>query len=428
MNKIIIRNIGPIEDITIDLNKINVIMGPQSSGKSTIAKIISYCTWVEKDVAVNQSLNAYKAEGYFKDKLEIFHKLKGYFKDNSEIIYHSDVIKINYSNQVFNIDWTDKYAYKRSKIAYIPAERNIVIMPEMEKVEMPNNNIRSFLFDWFDARKVYSKENSISILQLGVDYYFNEEAKENHIEVSDGVNKYDILLSNASSGLQSIIPMTVMIEYLTNWVYNNEQNLSFEEKEKKKKIVNTLSIERVIEPFIGKKVTEINEEIVNKYEEITELLKSQDKKAVTLISDYLEKTNNLFNIHNTQFIIEEPEQNLFPEAQRDLVYYLLEKSKDKARDHRLTLTTHSPYILYALNNSMMGFLVKDKIPEIEQAGLKCKPAWIDPKLVSIWEIEDGKINNIQNEDGLIGDNYFDTSMRKVMDDFYTMLNYYGDEK
>jgi len=425
MNKIIIRKIGPIEDVTIDLNKVNVIMGPQSSGKSTIAKIISYCTWVEKDVAVNQSLDAYKTEGYFKEKLEIFHKLKGYFKDNSEIIYHSNVIKINYSNQVFNIEWTDKYAYKRSKIAYIPAERNIVIMPEMEKVEIPNNNIRSFLFDWFDARKVYSKENSISILKLGVDYYFNEEAKENHIKVSDGANKYDILLSNASSGLQSIIPMTVMIEYLTNWVYNNEQNLSFEDKEKEKKIESLFIDELVVKPFFGTEVGDDEEKI---YDKINKLIENNDSKIMILLRNWLQKTDQLQKTQNTQFIIEEPEQNLFPEAQRDLVYYLLEKCKNKDKDHRLTLTTHSPYILYALNNSMMGYLVKDKISEAEQAGLKCKSAWIDPKFVSIWEIEDGKINNIQNEDGLIGDNYFDASMKKVMDDFYTMLNYYGDEK
>jgi energy-coupling factor transporter ATP-binding protein EcfA2 len=428
MNKITIRKIGPIDDVTIDLNKINVIMGPQSSGKSTIAKIISYCTWVEKDVAVNQSLDAYSAKGYFQKKLEDFHKLKGYFKRNSEIHYQSDIIKLNYSNQKLEIEWVDKYAYKRSKIAYIPSERNIVIMPEMEKVDIPNNNIRSFLFDWFDARKVYSKEKDLSVLGLGMSYYYNDESKENHITVSKGNDKYDILLPNASSGLQSLVPLVVTIEYLTMWIYENELDLSFEEKEKRTKVTNILSIERVIEPFVGKKINKIDESIIEKYDEITKLLEAKDKTAHLLISDFLEKTSNLFKSNNTQFIIEEPEQNLFPEAQRDLVYYLLGKCKDEVRDHRLTLTTHSPYILYALNNSMMGYLVKDKMPELEQGELKCRSAWIDPKLVSIWEIEDGKIKSIQGEDGLIGNNYFDISMKKVMDDFYAMLNYYGDEE
>ena len=46
--RLIINNIGPIKHVDIYLNKINVIIGPQSSGKSTIAKIISFCSWLEK--------------------------------------------------------------------------------------------------------------------------------------------------------------------------------------------------------------------------------------------------------------------------------------------------------------------------------------------------------------------------------------------
>ena len=60
MTTIKIRNIGPIKEVEeITLNRVNVFMGPQSSGKSTIAKIISYCTWVEKDVATGQPLSYY---------------------------------------------------------------------------------------------------------------------------------------------------------------------------------------------------------------------------------------------------------------------------------------------------------------------------------------------------------------------------------
>ena len=47
MARLIIRNIGPIKDIDIELNKVNVFIGEQSSGKSTIAKIVSFCSWLE---------------------------------------------------------------------------------------------------------------------------------------------------------------------------------------------------------------------------------------------------------------------------------------------------------------------------------------------------------------------------------------------
>lgn len=48
MTHILIKNVGPIKNVELDLNKINVFMGPQSSGKSTIAKILCHCQWVEK--------------------------------------------------------------------------------------------------------------------------------------------------------------------------------------------------------------------------------------------------------------------------------------------------------------------------------------------------------------------------------------------
>lgn len=427
MSTLTIRNIGPIIDVSLDLNKVNVIMGPQSSGKSTIAKIISYCTWVEKDVSVNQSLDAYKVDGYFKKKIEEFHKLRGYFKKDAEIVFESEVVKLQYADQKLSIEWVDKYAYKRSKIAYIPAERNIVIMPEMEKVEIPNNNIRSFLFDWFDAREIHSKEKYFAVLDLGMSYYFNEESKENHIVVAEGPEKNDILLSNASSGLQSIVPLITIIEYLTGWIYNNEQDISFEEDKKQTSVSHNLNIELVVERFVGKEVTD-KDDLKSVFKIIKKMLDENDDKVLQLVDYWSEVTNNLFKTNNTQLIIEEPEQNLFPVAQRDLVYYMLGKCKDGGQNHRLSFTTHSPYILYALNNCMMGYIISDKMPEVEQAKLKSRQAWIDPKLVSVWEIENGKIKSIQGEDGLIGNNYFDVSMKNVMDDFYCMLNYYGDEE
>ena len=41
--KLIIKNIGPIKDIELSISKVNIFMGQQSSGKSTIAKILSFC-------------------------------------------------------------------------------------------------------------------------------------------------------------------------------------------------------------------------------------------------------------------------------------------------------------------------------------------------------------------------------------------------
>jgi predicted ATPase len=388
MATIKIKNVGPIEEADLTLNRINVFMGPQSSGKSTIAKIISYCTWVEKDVATSQSLDKFKKE-YFKEHLEKYHKLKEYFKPSSYILYDSNIIKIKYEDENFSIEWKDRYAYKRSKISYIPSERNMVTLPEVKKVEFGDTNIRSFLFDWSDARKHYSKNEELSVLNLGVKYYYNENADEDHIVKYQNGGSYDILLSNASSGLQSITPLISMVDYLTNRIYKQEELISLELNTRKNLVQQML-----LKEFALEKANDI-------------------MKA-------------LFSNQNSQLIIEEPEQNLFPETQRDLVYYLLEKCLDREREHRLTITTHSPYILYALNNCMLGELVKSKINNAsEKEKIKCENALVNPKYVSIYEIHNGILKRIQQDDGLISKNYFDEKMKELMDDFYKMLNYYG---
>jgi predicted ATPase len=57
MSRIKIRNFGPIvngyleNDGWIDINKVTIFIGNQGSGKSTIAKLISTFTWIEKALA-----------------------------------------------------------------------------------------------------------------------------------------------------------------------------------------------------------------------------------------------------------------------------------------------------------------------------------------------------------------------------------------
>ena len=424
MTTIAIRNIGPIKEVKkISLNRINVFMGPQSSGKSTIAKIISFCTWVEKDVATNQSLSEYEDnKTYFRERLESFHKIKGYFNSDSYIRYKSEVVDIVWENEECSISWVDRYAYKRSKIAYIPSERNMVILPEARKSEFGNTNIRSFLFDWFEARKKYSDKNNLSVLNLGVNYYYVEGSEEDHIRCDNNSTDYDILLSNASSGLQSITPLIAMTEYLTKWIYN-EDTISFEQNERRQQVNRILLDEKVLKPYYKKE--KLSKEDRQKFvRDFMTKLEKKDKEAWRTFDIIKTIFSYLFKTDNSQFIIEEPEQNLFPETQRDLVYYLLQECLNKERN-RLTLTTHSPYVLYALNNCMMAGLVSDKMEANELNELKCDQSKINPIDVSIYEIRNGVVDKtIQGEDGLISDNYFDQKMKDLMDDFYLMLNHY----
>ena len=50
MTRLHIKNVGPVIDVSFELKRFNFFIGRQSSGKSTIAKIVSFCTWMEKEV------------------------------------------------------------------------------------------------------------------------------------------------------------------------------------------------------------------------------------------------------------------------------------------------------------------------------------------------------------------------------------------
>jgi energy-coupling factor transporter ATP-binding protein EcfA2 len=387
-----IRNVGPIKEVDIDLNKINVFMGPQSSGKSTIAKIISYCTWVEKRRLSDGEFN----EDVRKQLLKFHHLDENYFDVNSYFEYAGNLITISYNGK--HLQKTEKIEvkedkileYKKTKNIYIPAERNFVsVVPNLKKYNETNDSILNLVYDWFSAKRNFTKEKSLAILNFEIDYYYQENADTDMLILNK--SQKEISLDTASSGLQSITPLMVLLEFLTKNLYDEKHSLS---------VIETNYLNTLIKKILNSKI-------------------NTDNRIHNL-------QNNRTKYHSAQFIIEEPEQNLFPETQRDLVCYLLNKMSADSREHRLTITTHSPYILYAMNNCMLGGLVSEKMKESDKEKIKCKNSFINPQEVSIYEIHDGVLKSIQQNDGLVSANYFDAKMKELMDDFYVMLNHYGE--
>ena len=135
----------------------------------------------------------------------------------------------------------------------------------------------------------------------------------------------------------------------------------------------------------------------------------------------------LFCYRFTQLFIEEPEQNLSPDTQQDFVYWLMENIQ-KDREHSAVITTHSPYILFAINNCMMGGLVRGNIPQTRISDFASHLAWIDPKSVSVFELDNGNLRRIQDDDGIIEDNYLNKAYKKNSEEYLKLLNYYEDEE
>ncbi len=427
MPRILIKKFGPIKNAEFETNKITVFIGNQSSGKSTIAKVISFCSWLEKEALIRQDLSFVDELFVNKQFLE-FHKISSYITSQSHIEYTGELIYFKYIKSKISVGWQTLKARKEGKLAkisYIPATRNLAAMPNIEVLPVSHDNIRSFIFEWLNVRNKYTKNNKIEILNLGLSYYFDETSSMDKIIVND--NNKILPFDEVSSGVQSLTPLYILINYLMKWIYENTPDTTYEKqktiRDAKARILRSqikikenqsLELEELIKLFVD----EINQEIeTSQYEN-------------TKIKDYF-KVLKLFNevgkIHYSHLIIEEPEQNLFPKTQRDLIYHLLGIMQNTEEDHKLVLTTHSPYILYALNNCMMGGLLDGKMDAIKDR-LGVKDSLVAPANVSVMSIENGEINNIQQDDGLIGANYFEENMKELMDDFYLMLNFYDSDK
>ena len=214
MNKLTIRNFGPIKAVTVDLKKFTVIIGPQSSGKSCILKIASFCKWLEKRIELSQNPDKYLSEETVRTELLQFHKLNGFQQDDTFIKYESQFMLFSIAfdgNGKLNFDFQwkrNRWRYKRPAIACIPAERNIVAaIPNWFDVKLVHNNIRNYMSDWEESRQLFSMSNSLPILDLGTAYYYNLTENSDKIVVDKQGHTIDF--TNASSGLQSIVPLYV---------------------------------------------------------------------------------------------------------------------------------------------------------------------------------------------------------------------------
>ena len=300
MKHLVIRNLGPLKEADVELKRINVIIGSQSSGKSCVLKTACYCTWVEKRIELTQTADFFAKDGNFFKELERFHKLKGYIKPDTFISYESDFMAFSFDNatNTFKFDWKDgRWNYKRSKVTYIPAERNLVAaIPNWFQVKFNDDNIRDFMADWETARQ--STTGDLTVLNLGVSYHYDANTKSDKVKVSDGVT---LDFTNTSSGLQSVIPLFVHLSHITKIKHDR------------------------IESFAN---LQENSVLLAKLDE-------EDKKDVY---------TNYVHTHHCDIFLEEPEANLFPPTQSNLVEWLFDMTQGK-QPSNIFIATHSPYIL-----------------------------------------------------------------------------------
>ncbi len=197
MNRLIVKNFGPLKDVDIELNKINLFIGENGSGKSVLAKTIT----IMKSPIFNIEAVVKKFEdyhiNYITEKTIIkFTSNNQYYKEvkDKKLFTNEDSVKNNLTSQ------------------YVPAERNLISLFNKYVTTFITADIPlpKFLLN-FSSQYVRAREEIRTLDFLNIKYKFQNDKE--HIFYND---KDFLLLERSSSGIQSALPLYLTIKYFAN--------------------------------------------------------------------------------------------------------------------------------------------------------------------------------------------------------------------
>ena len=417
MAKLKIRNFGPIQkgfsenDGFLEISPVTVICGNQATGKSTIAKLYSIFSWLEKTV-VKAGI------GIISENIDDFvslckpHRIDEYFNEKTEIHYIGTVCEFIYQNSKFTTMAKDEgnplTQYRRPKIMYVPAERNL--LTSIEDAENIKNlpPMLSILMDEYEKAKKASKTGEFDLPISNVKLIYDKNNLTMKV-VTD--NTRTISIYSASSGIQSVTPLSIVSKYITEEVssnfLNNIQKLSANERKQIKELIKR-----------NKKDEEKDQLLLSSFDQLI-----YGKALNEDIAKDIEKLLHYF--FNTCFIniVEEPEQNLYPQSQNKVLYELLE-CKNNSEENKLLITTHSPYILaYLTQSAKAAELLERGVPEKEIEKIIPVKAAVPGEKIHIYETKaDGTIKLLEPYENLPSDdNELNKALEEQNDSFSDLL-------
>ncbi len=414
VEKLIIDNFAGIEHLEIEVKKINIMIGPQASGKSVCAKLLFYfkefvsylINFVENEKTKRQfdSFYSYKFKEYFPRKFWGDHN----FNLRYEIDNHFIQISRNKSKSKFNviINYSDSYK---------SALNNLRIIHRKVKDEMLKNP--SFIHsNLLVSNSLETKSYCEKFLGKESTYYqaFIPAIRSFFAHIEKNIF---LLLSHQESLDPFIENFGKLYEITKHFFDRNELEI-------KREILTNGELKPLVEKILcGKYFHEKGEDFLEtsdgrKISISTCSSGQQETLPLVVILSIMPFLQNL-NDEGLTIYIEEPEAHIFPTAQKSIVELI-------ATVLQFFITTHSPYILTATNNLLQaGLIYQDANDQVIEKLEKIVPRYktLLTKDVAVYSLMDGFCKSIISEEtGLIDTNIIDSVSEELAMEFDQLLD------
>ncbi|MBF0285390.1 MAG: AAA family ATPase [Magnetococcales bacterium] len=406
MEKLIVKNFGPLKDVELDIRDCMVFIGPQASGKSTLSKLVYFFKQLKEVLSKRFEIATAQPELAHQTPQDFFIKaitsLYGIFPDS-----------------YFN-------AHDDLEIKYINGEYSIVIRSDVEGIIIESESIATkyvwpiFSFNSRDlpSARIQPKKEFLPVNMGDKQLVSNWKTAD---EIFGDVMTFQFIPDSRAAAV-TLFPLGLEDDHKLDSVYRI-WDMQYDE-EYSQSILWEGDHGPLIKGILKGEFRDCEERgkriLFDGGGSIDLKDASSGQKEVLWVLFALSKfICRHYNIN--MLFIEEPEAHLFPDAQYTLVeLFALYLNTNR---NRLFITTHSPYILTSLNNFLQAHVVGQKNPEgVEKIRGFKRNRWIDPERVGAYFVENGEVRDIMDRElGMIHAEEIDSASVRINRDYEALM-------
>ena len=414
METIYIENFAGIKKMDFDFKSINILIGPQGSGKSVTVKLMYFFKNFINEIVKNIE-NEESKRDLDKNQKEIFLNFfpkETWPKDDFLIIYKNNITSISLkkvdSKIIFEYSENLKKLLKKGKKIYTS-----------EKAKYANDHkISNFRF----KRELSDKITKCIQEELGVESTFEQ------FFIPAGRSFFANIQSTIFSFLsdnRSLDPFLIEFGsfYESLKRYYNDIIVNNNSPQRQDKEFDELTSQILSSNYLREKEKDY---LIHKDSRKVNLTNASSGQQETLPLIIILKALNYISSSGGGFTlyIEEPEAHLFPTAQKRIVELLARTFNSKNRNFQIFITTHSPYILSSFNNLIYAGNLAENIKYSTRVEEVISPKeYLESYLFSVYSLRNNvRSYLIDEETKLITTTILDSVSDDISIEFDKLLN------